>query len=116
MVRRLAEATKACRARRTRGDIGLCFFLALVEATAFFLVITLFPCVFLAEVLFAGVRLTDELLAGVLFAAVLSVEDGWDWAATGATKPSQGRKNNPAKTATAKLRTQTLPSAESWHP
>jgi hypothetical protein len=111
--------------------MGLCFFLALVEATAFFfatavLVGALLPCVLLAgvllagvlfaAVLFAGVRFTDALLVGVLFEAVLSVEDDGDWAAAGATKPSQGRKNNPAKTATAKLRTQTLPSAESWHP
>jgi hypothetical protein len=106
--------------------MGLCFFLALVEATAFFfatavLVGALLPCVLLAgvlfaAVLFAGVRFTDALLVGVLFEAVLSVEDDGDWAAAGATKPSQRRKNNPAKTATAKLRTQTLPSAESWHP
>jgi hypothetical protein len=92
--------------------MGLRFFLALVDATAFFLGTEL-----LAGAFFAGVRLTDALLAGALFAAVLSVAlDDWDWAATGATKPSQNRKKKTAKTATAKLRTQTLPSAESWHP
>jgi hypothetical protein len=36
MGRRLAEATKARRTRRTRGEMALCFFLVLVEAAAFF--------------------------------------------------------------------------------
>src|SRR5271155_4802250 len=34
----------------------------------------------------------------------------------GFKKPRQSREKIPAKTATAKRRTQTLPSAESWHP
>jgi hypothetical protein len=67
MGRRLAEATKACRTRRTRGEMGLCFFLValvamvrvLVEAAVF-----LEADVFLADVFVAGVR-----FAGALFVA-----------------------------------------------
>src|SRR5271167_2734932 len=112
MVRRLAEATKACRTRRTRGEMGLRFFLLLVEAAGFFLAGAVFAGAF-----FAGVLLTDAdffFSAGVS-AGTLSVEGGdWDWAAAGGKKPRQSRNKNPANTATAKPRTQTLPTAESW--
>jgi hypothetical protein len=102
MGRRLAEATKACRTRRTCGEIFLRFFLVLVEAAVFFL----------ADVALAGVLLAGVLLAGVL----LTDGDELDWAAAGCDKLSQSRKKVPAKTTTAKRRTQTLPTAGSWHP
>jgi Tfp pilus assembly protein PilN len=56
MKRRLAEATKARRTRRTRGEMVLRFFLVvlvrvLVEAAGFFL-----TGVFFAAVFFDGVR------------------------------------------------------------
>jgi len=60
MGRRLAEATKACRTRRTRGEILLRFFLVLAEAAVFFLAAVLLVA------LFAGVRLGDALLSGAL--------------------------------------------------
>jgi hypothetical protein len=90
------------------------FFLLLVEAAVFF-----FADAFLADAFFAGAR-----LAGAVFfsAGVLADEaGGWDWAAAVGTKPMQSgpspsRKKTPVKTATAKRRTQTLPTAESWHP
>src|ERR1039457_5131815 len=95
MVRRLAEATKACRARRTRGEMVLRFFLVLVKADVFFF--------------FAGAR-----FAGVV--VVAADVDDLDWEVASGKKPSLGRKKIPAKTTTAKRRTQTLPTAESWHP
>src|SRR5450755_1006240 len=109
MVRRLAEATKARRTRRTRGERVLCFFLLRTETAAFLL----------ADAFLAGVR-----LAGALFFSAGVLSDGaggWDSATAGGTKPmqsrpSQSRKKIPVKTATAKRRTQTLPTAESWHP
>ncbi|MBZ5666003.1 MAG: hypothetical protein LAO30_15485 [Acidobacteriia bacterium] len=81
--------------------MGLRFFL--VEAAVFF---------------FDGVD--DLRLAGALFADGLpdGLEvDDWDWAMAGNKTPSPDRRKTPAKTATAKRRTQSyLPSAESWHP
>jgi len=97
MGRRLAEATKACRTRRTRGEIGLRFFFVLAEAAVVFRL--------------AGARFAALLLAGVLSTGV----EDWDWATAGG-KPSQGREKIPTRAATAKRRTQTLPTAESWHP
>jgi hypothetical protein len=92
MGRRSAEATKARRTRRTRGEIGLRLFLLLVEAVVFF---------------FDDV---DGLpLAGALFVDVRPEEaevDDWDWAIAGGNKPSQGRRKIPTNTATAKRRTQ----------
>jgi hypothetical protein len=90
------------------------FFVARAEAAGFF-----FAGVFPAEVDF-DVGLFDALL----WAAALAAGDGaspvstegWDWAAAGGRHPSETRKKIPAKTATAKRRTQTLPTAESWHP
>src|SRR5208282_3658783 len=119
MRRRSAEATKARRTRRTRGEMVLCFFLALVEAAVFFL-----AGAFLAGARLAGVLLAGADLDGVLWAGALAAGDGaspvstedWDWATAGGKKPSQSREKNTAKTATAKRRTQTLPTAESWHP
>src|ERR1700732_5059534 len=103
MGRRLAEATKACRTLRTCGEMGLCFFLVRgVEVAVFFL----------ADVALAGVCLTGALLTGVLVTA----GDELDWATAACKKQSQGRKKVPAKTTTAKRRTQTLPTAGSWHP
>src|SRR4029077_10195366 len=102
MGRRLAEATKACRTRRTCGEIFLRFFLVLVEAAVFFL----------PDVALAGARLAGALLTG----APVTEGDELDWAAAGCKKLSQSRKKVPAKTTTAKRRTQTLPTAGSWHP
>src|SRR5713101_298108 len=104
MGRRLAEATKACRTRRTCGEIFLRFFLVLVEAAVFFL-----ADVALAAVCLAGVLLTGAPLTG-------TDGDELDWATAGCKRLSQGRKKVPAKTTTAKRRTQTLPTAGSWHP
>jgi hypothetical protein len=50
MGRRLAEATNACRTRRTCGEIFLRFFLVLAEAAVFFL----------ADLALAGALFTDE--------------------------------------------------------
>jgi len=59
MIRRLAEATKARRTRRTRGEMALRFFLVvlvrvLVEAAGFFLAGVFLAAVFFAGVFFAG--------------------------------------------------------------
>jgi hypothetical protein len=70
----------------------------------------------------AGARFADALLAGVLVVevlradVVLSGEDDWDWATAGGKKPSQSKKKIPANTTTAIRRTQTLLTAENWHP
>src|SRR5208282_4875824 len=89
MRRRLAEATKARRTRRTRGEMVLRLFLVLEEAALVFF-------------------LTGALLTGVPLAGVLSTGlDDWDWAAAAGKKPSQSRKKIPARTRTAKRRTQT---------
>jgi hypothetical protein len=87
-----------------------------------------------AVVFFAGVFFVEVGLDGVLFDAVLWAgaaaagdgaspvsTDGCDWATAGGKKPSQIEGENssekiPTKTRTAKRRTQTLPTAESWHP
>src|SRR5258706_9173726 len=115
MGRRLAEATKACRTRRTRGERGLRFFLELGEGEAD--VFLLAGGRLAGGALFAGALLTGALLTGALLAgALLGEEDKLDWAAAGGKKPRQGRKKNPAKTTTAKRRTQTLPSIGSSHP
>jgi hypothetical protein len=87
----------------------------------FFLALAVFR---FAGALFAEVGFEAVLFFAVLFAGALAAGDGaspvstegWDWATAGGKKTSPGRKKIPAKTATAKLRTQTLPSAESWHP
>jgi hypothetical protein len=71
MGRRLAEATKARRTRRTRGEMTLWFLLALVEAAGFF-----FASVFFAGVLLAGAFWEGERLVEGLVAAGVSVE--WD--------------------------------------
>src|SRR5258708_16901251 len=110
MGRRLGEATKACRTRRTRGERGLRFFLELGEGEAD--VFLLAGGRLAGGALFAGALLTGALLAG----ALLGEEDKLDWAAAGGKKPRQGRKKNPAKTTTSKRRTQNLPSIRSSHP
>ena len=67
---------------------------------------------FLADALLAGVLFAGALLVCVLLDGVLSVdEDDLDWAVADGKKPSEDRKKIPAKTATAKRRTQTLPTA-----
>jgi hypothetical protein len=122
MGRRLAEATKAWRTRRTRGEIGLRFFFVLVEATGFFLagadlVDALFVDALFDDAAFAGALLVGPAFAGALSAgAPFAAGDELDWATAGCEKPSQSRKEIPAKNATAKRRTQTLPTAGSWHP
>jgi hypothetical protein len=63
MGRRLAEATKACRTRRTRGEMGLRFFLALVVFR-------------FAGALFAEVGFEAVLFFAVLFAGTLAAGDG----------------------------------------
>jgi len=103
MGRRLAEATKACRTRRTRGEMVLCVFLALVEVpvedAGFFLA-------------GAGAFLAGALLAGAVAAGGFST-GVVDWAAADDKKPAQAREKIPAKTATAERRTQTLPTTGS---
>jgi hypothetical protein len=59
MGRRLAEATKACRTRRTRGETALCFFL-LVAAVDFFFWEVFRAGVFLAVLFFSAAVLSDE--------------------------------------------------------
>jgi len=70
-------------------------------------------------VLFDAVLWAGAVTAGD-GASPVSTED-LDWAAAEGKTPSQteGENSNekiPAKTRTAKRRTQTLPTAESWHP
>ncbi len=67
----MADATKARRTRRTRGEMVLCFFLALVEAAGFFL-----AGVFFAEVGFAEVGFEVVLFDAVLRAGALAAGDG----------------------------------------
>src|ERR1019366_6385530 len=119
--RRLAEATKACRTRRTWGEMVLRFFLFLAPAEA--------AVFFLTDGLLVEAGLDVALFDVVLWAGALAAGDGassvsagdLDWATAGGTKASQTEGENcnekiPAKTRTAKRRTQTLPTAESWHP
>src|ERR1700687_4035473 len=101
MGRRLADATKACRVRRTRGEMILCFFLVL--AAVFFVVAVFFDEECLAAVVF--------VFAGGLPEEASAEVDDWVWA-----KPNQLRIRIPARTDTAERRTQTLPSAGNWHP
>ena len=102
------------------------FFLAPAETAVFFLFLTVgfLAGVFLVEAGLDAVLFDVVLWAGTLAAgggaSPVSTED-LDWATAGGKKPSQseGEKSNekiPAKTTTAKRRTQTLPTAESWHP
>jgi hypothetical protein len=119
MGRRLAEATKACRARRTRGETVLCFFLAPVDATGFRLAAVVFGVVFAGVVFAAALAdwLADGFVLEGLFAGALSAGVGEVvWATAGDKGQKQWRKKIPAKTTTAQRRTQTLPTAESWHP
>ncbi len=95
--------------------MGLRFLLLVVETTGFFFFVAVAVALF--GVFFAGVFCAVVLLAGELLVAVLSGAVGvGDWATAGGNKPSQGKTKIPAKTATAKRRTQTLPTDESWHP
>jgi hypothetical protein len=109
--------------------MGLRFFLLGAAVVFFlgvaFLGVAFLGAAFLAAALFAVAFLAGAFLAGVLAdalffsARVLSLEvevDDWDWAVAGVKMPSQSRKEIPAKTATTKRRTQTLPTAESWLP
>jgi hypothetical protein len=92
----------------------LCFFFALVdEATGF-----RFAAVGFAPVFVDGVDgLADGFVSGGFCAGATSAgADELDWATADDKRPNQGRKKIPAKTTTAKRRTQTLPTAESWHP
>jgi hypothetical protein len=102
MKRRLAEATKAWRARRTRGETLLCFFRAVEAAAVPLLLLGAEPCG-------VGVRLTAEGFAGV--PSVGADVGDWDWAFAGGQEPSENRSKIPAKATTAKQRTQTLPTA-----
>jgi hypothetical protein len=87
--------------------------LGLLEETVFFLDGEVFGVdVVVFDVVLAVALLLEALLAG----GWLEVVDESDWAAAGGKKPSTGRKKNPTKTTTAKRRTQTLPTAGSWHP
>ncbi|MFY9645778.1 MAG: hypothetical protein WAK29_11410 [Terriglobales bacterium] len=63
MGRRLDEATKACRARRTRGETGLCLFRELVVEAVFFV----FAGTFLVAPLFAAEDFAGARLAGAAF-------------------------------------------------
>jgi hypothetical protein len=100
--------------------MGLRFFLALalVEALGFF-----FPLgpeaadAFLAPGSFTDAVCLEAVLSGARLAGGLAtVGDELDWATAGSSEQGQSRKKIPAKTATAKRRTQTLPTAGSCHP
>src|SRR5260370_30157308 len=93
MGRRLAEARKGRRPRRRGGEMALRFFLVPLETAVFFL----------------------EFLEGACLADAAGLA-AVDWADAGGKKPSERGKKIPAKTKTAKRRTQTLPTAQSWHP
>src|SRR6202140_263233 len=125
MGRRLAEATKARRTRRTRGDAALCFFL-FVAAEALRLDGAVFFgaafaagfAVALADA-FAGACLAGACFAGFCFFVASEFFDdvgACDWATAGGKKPGKKLKRIPANTTTAKRRTQILPTAESWNP
>jgi hypothetical protein len=99
-------------------------FLAPAEAAVFFLTDGLLAGVLLVEAGLDAVLSDAVLWAGALAAgdgaSSVSTED-LDWATAGGKKasPAEGENSNekiPAKTRTAKRRTQTLPTAESWHP
>jgi hypothetical protein len=106
--------------------MGRRFFL-LVAVAVFFLAAAVFAVAvavaFLAAALLAEVGFDVALFDVLLWAGAFAAGDGaspvstedWDWATAGDEKPGT-RKRIPAKTATAKRRTQTLPTAESWHP
>jgi len=93
MGRRLAEATKARRTRRTRGETLLCFLLAAAEAVPFFPVggVVFPPADF-------GVEPFDPVLFDTVFlAGALSAEgNAWGSASAGGKKPSEGRNKIPA--------------------
>jgi hypothetical protein len=99
----------------------LCFFLVVVEEAVFFFA-ALFAGVFLTEVGFEAALFDAVVFGGGAGAVALAAggdgasPDSGDWATEDFKKPRQSREKIPAKTATAKRRTQTLPSAESWHP
>jgi hypothetical protein len=106
--------------------MGLRFFLFLApaEAAVFFLTDGCLAGVLLVEVGLDAVLFDVVLWAGALatgdVASPVSTED-LDWATRGGKKasPSEGQNSNeriPTKTRTARRRTQTLPTAESWHP
>jgi hypothetical protein len=99
-------------------------FLAVAEAAVFFLTDGFLAGVLLVEAGWDVVLFDVVLWAGALAAgegaSPVSTEE-LDWATAGGTKASQteGENSNekiPAKTRTARRRTQTLPTAESWHP
>src|ERR1700688_692634 len=131
MGRRLAEATKSRRTRRTRGDAALCFFLLVaiealrLDAAVFFVAafVAGFVVAALAGVLalnaFAGGCLDGACFAGFCFFAASEFFDdvgACDCATAGGKKPSEKLKRIPANTTTAKRRTQILPTVESWNP
>jgi hypothetical protein len=137
MGRRLAEATKARRTRRTRGDGALCFFLFLaaealrLDATVFFVFVAAFVAGFAAVfgvAALAGAFALDAF-EGACFAGACFVGlcffvaseffddvDACDCATADGKKPSEKLKRIPANTTTAKRRTQILPTVESWNP
>ncbi len=105
------------------------FLVALVEAAVFFLTGGFLAGVLLVEAGLACALFDAVLFDVVLWAGALAAGDGaspvstgdLDWATAGGETPRQteGENSNekiPAKTKTAKRRTQTLPTAESWHP
>ena len=105
MGRRVAEAAKACRARRTRGETGLWRLVAVV-----FLVVVFFVVDWVVDVLWVA-DLVD------LAAAFGDEEDdsgGADCATADWKRPK--RTNETAKKQTTERRTQTLPTSGSWDP
>src|SRR5580704_4679126 len=98
------------------------FLLVPLERAVFFLAGVVFDVSVFEEAVFADVVLPvaasadGDLCPVPLAGGSLAVEDESDWATAGEKKPRQGRKKNPTKTTTAKRRTQTLPTAGSWHP
>lgn len=81
----------------------MCFFLPFVETAVFFGVDVFFAGGWLAAVVFA--------FGGGLAVEVSEEGGDWVWA-----KLSPTKRKIPARTETAELRTQTLPSAGNWHP
>jgi hypothetical protein len=104
------------------------FFVAPVEAAAFFFAGAFFGGALFTEVGFDAVFFeaavfasagacagAGALAAGRDVAGPVTTGD-WDWAVANDKNPSEIRGRIPAKIQTAKRRTQSLPSAESWHP
>jgi hypothetical protein len=99
----------ACRTRRTRGEIGLCFLLAaadfLFDGAVFDLAVAEEVAAFLVLFLLAAFLFALAAAAGVVGADVS------DWATANCKQPSAVRRKVPTRNGTAKRRTQILLTA-----